>query len=216
MGKGGGSNEVPETSQQRAQADIAMRQWKLYSNELKPMENIFMDKVDKLNDGSKYDQLAAMTNLGYQKNFGEAREQAAGQLASAGIDPSSGKYQGALNALSSDQSVGQSDTTNRAQTSQADKYVAGLQDVVSLGTGQKTGALQGYNNLAENSLRKATADAESAYTRRQGNASLVGAGLGAVGGDALHRFNKPATATSTSTPGAGANGLQNYASGMKF
>ncbi|ECO0902301.1 hypothetical protein AA449_27645, partial [Salmonella enterica subsp. enterica serovar Newport] len=64
MGKGGGkSNEIKETSQQKAQAEIAMKQWRLYSDRLKPMENIFMGKVDKLNDGSKYQNLAGVTNL---------------------------------------------------------------------------------------------------------------------------------------------------------
>ncbi|HAF1611156.1 TPA: hypothetical protein G8M64_005591, partial [Salmonella enterica] len=74
MGKGGGgSNEIPETSQQRAQAEISRKQWDLYNQRLKPMENIFMADVDKLNDESKYQNLAGVTNLGYQKQFGEAR-----------------------------------------------------------------------------------------------------------------------------------------------
>lgn len=215
MGKGvGGSNEIKETSQQKAQAEIAMKQWRLYSDRLKPMENVFMGKVDKLNDNSKYDSLAGGTNLGYQKQFGEARGQVAAQLASGGLDPSSGKFQGTLNALESDQITGQIDTTNRAQTSQADKYVAGLQDVVSLGAGQKADALQGYNSLAENSLRKAGMDAQAAYMRRQGNASLVGAGMGAVAGYASNKFDGSKSNPASKTAGAGANGLQHFASGF--
>ncbi len=177
MGKGGGgSNEIKETSQQKAQAEIAMKQWRLYSDKLKPMENIFMADVDKLNNKEKYQNLAGVTNLGYQKQFGEVRHQAANQLAAAGVDPSSGKYQEAMNDIAGEQAIGQIDATNRVQSSQADKYIAGLQDVVALGAGQKADALQGYNSLAENSLRKAGMDAQAAYMRRQGNASLVGAG----------------------------------------
>ncbi|HEC8369040.1 TPA: hypothetical protein ACTALY_000088 [Salmonella enterica subsp. enterica serovar Muenchen] len=215
MGKsGGGSGDIKETSQQKAQAEIAMKQWRLYNEQLKPMENIFMSKVDKLNDESKYQNLAGTTNLGYQKQFGEARQQTVGQLAAAGVDPGSGKFQGAMDGLESDQATGQIDTTNRAQTSQADKYIAGLQDVVALGSGQKADALQGYNSLAENSLQKAGADAQAAYARRQGNASLVGAGLGAAAGYASNRWG-----TGLSTPktaGTGANAIQNYASGFNF
>ncbi|EHM2355258.1 hypothetical protein KD625_002956 [Salmonella enterica subsp. enterica serovar Bonariensis] len=217
MGKsGGGSNEIKETSQQKAAAEIAMKQWRLYGDRLKPMEDLFMGKVDGLNDKGKYDSLAGTTNLGYQKQFGEARKQVAGQLAAAGLDPSSGKFQGALDELGSEQLTGQLDTTNRVQTSQADKYVAGLQDVVALGAGQKADALQGYNSLAENSLSKAGSDAQAAYMRRQGNASLAGAGLGALGGYAMNKWGGKSGGSSGAGPGTGAKAIQNYSNGFNL
>ncbi|ECF1924740.1 hypothetical protein E1L25_22620 [Salmonella enterica subsp. enterica serovar Newport] len=216
MGKGGkNSGEIKETSQQKAQAEIAMKQWRLYSDKLKPMENIFMADVDKLNNKEKYQNLAGVTNLGYQKQFGEVRHQAANQLAAAGVDPSSGKYQEAMNDIAGEQAIGQIDATNRVQSSQADKYIAGLQDVVALGAGQKADALQGYNSLAENSLRKAGMDAQAAYMRRQGNASLVGAGMGALAGYASNKFGGNSSPV-PKTAGTGANGLQNFASRFNF
>ncbi|ECD5543979.1 hypothetical protein E2D59_26795 [Salmonella enterica subsp. enterica serovar Kokomlemle] len=120
-----------------------------------------------------------------------------------------------MDGLQSDQATGQVDTTNRAQTSQADKYVAGLQDIVALGAGQKAGALQGYNNLAQTSLNKASADAQSAYSRKQANSSLVGAGLGAAAAFADNKWGGSGLST-PKTAGTGANGLQNYASGFNF
>lgn len=216
MGKGGGgSNEIPETSQQKAQAEISMKQWRLYNDKLKPMENIFMADVDKLNNKEKYQNLAGVTNLGYQKQFGDVRHQAANQLAAAGVDPGSGKYQEAMNDIAGEQAIGQIDATNRVQSSQADKYIAGLQDVVALGAGQKADALQGYNSLAENSLRKAGMDAQAAYMRRQGNASLVGAGMGALAGYASNKFGGNSSPV-PKTAGTGANSLQNFASGFNF
>ncbi|ECO4847809.1 TPA: hypothetical protein H2A59_002386 [Salmonella enterica] len=217
MGKGGGgSGEIKETSQQKAQAEVAMKQWRLYNDKLKPMENIFIGKVDKLNDEGKYQNLAGVTNLGYQKQFGEVRNQAAGQLASAGVDPGSGKFQETLNGIAEEQAIGQTDATNRVQSSQADKYVAGLQDVVALGSGQKADALQGFNSLAENSLRKAGNDAQAAYARRQGNASLVGAGMGALAGYASNKFGGAGGNPAPKTAGTGANAIQNYAGGFNF
>lgn len=218
MGKGGGgSGEIKETSQQKAQAEIAMKQWRLYSDKMKPMENIFMADVDKLNNKDKYQNLAGVTNLGYQKQFGEVRHQAANQLAAAGVDPGSGKFQDTMNDISGEQAIGQTDATNRVQSSQADKYVAGLQDVVALGAGQKADTLQGYNSLAENSLRKAGMDAQAAYMRRQGKASLVGAGMGALAGYASNKFDGNGNSNLLpKTAGTGANGLQNFASGFNF
>jgi hypothetical protein len=178
MGKGGGSTEVKETSQELAAAEIAGKQWTLYQNELKPMENLFISKVDSMNNESKYDDAAGTVNLGYQQEFGKARQQAATELAASGVDPSSGKFQGTLQTLQSDQVAGQIDTTNRAQTSQQDKYVAGLQDVVAMGAGQKADALSGYSNIASQSLNKATSDAQKSLSDRQAVGQLVGAAGG--------------------------------------
>lgn len=175
MGKGGGSTEVKETSQELAAAEIAGKNWALYKEDLRPMENLFMDKVDNMNNESKYDDAAGTVNLGYQQEFGKARQQAATELAAGGVDPSSGKFQGTLQTLQSDQVAGQIDTTNRAQTSQQDKYVAGLQDVVAMGAGQKSDALSGYSNIANQSLSKATSDAQKSLSDRQAVGQLVGA-----------------------------------------
>ncbi|MBS0056970.1 hypothetical protein [Yersinia sp. Marseille-Q3913] len=184
MGKGGGSTEVKETAQELAAAEIAGKQWTLYQNELKPMENLFISKVDNLNNASKYDDAAGTVNLGYQQEFGNARQQSATELAASGVDPSSGKFQGTQHTLQSDQVAGQIDTTNRAQTSQQDKYVAGLQDVVAMGAGQKADALSGYSNIASQSLSKATSDAQKSLSDRQAVGQLVGA----AGGMAARRY----------------------------
>ncbi|WP_261370002.1 hypothetical protein [Yersinia aldovae] len=104
MGKGGsGSTEIKETSQELAAAEIAGKQWTLYQNELKPMENLFISKVDSMNNEAKYDDAAGTVNLGYQQEFGKARQQAATELSAGGVDPSSGKFQGTLQTLQSDQ-----------------------------------------------------------------------------------------------------------------
>ena len=63
MGKGG-SNEIKETEAQKAAADVAMKQWQLYKNDLQQYEDIFMDKVDDLNNESEYDKLAGTAALG--------------------------------------------------------------------------------------------------------------------------------------------------------
>ncbi|CQD36011.1 hypothetical protein [Yersinia mollaretii] len=199
MGKGGsGSTEIKETSQELAAAEIAGKQWTLYQNELKPMENLFISKVDSMNNASKYDDAAGTVNLGYQQEFGKARQQAATELAAGGVDPSSGKFQGTLQTLQSDQVAGQIDTTNRAQTSQQDKYVAGLQDVVAMGAGQKADALSGYSNIASQSLNKATSDAQKSLSDRQAIGQLVGT----AGGLAARTYGlKDASASGSKSSG---------------
>ncbi|MGP3298670.1 hypothetical protein ACTVPH_03565 [Serratia marcescens] len=199
MGKGG-SNEIKETENEKAAAQVAAQQWDLYQNELRPYENLFMDKVDALNNEQKYSDIANATNLGYQSEFGKARQDTATQLAAGGVDPSSGKFQGTLDNITSDQVVGQIDTTNRAQSTQADKYVAGLQDVVAMGAGQKADAMAGFNSIANSSMQKAQSDAQRSMGNRQATAGLAGA----LGGAAVRTYGLRDAAPSV---GSGSNGV---------
>ncbi|BBR39392.1 hypothetical protein WP3W19E03_19170 [Aeromonas veronii] len=178
MGKGG-SNEIKETEAQKAAAGVAMEQWNLYNSDLKRYEDIFMDKVDDLNSEREYDKLAGTAALGTAKTFGDARAGMADSMAAGGIDPTSGKYQTAMSNLETDQALSQTDTTNRAQSSQQDRHVAGLKDVVSIGAGQKAESLAGMGDVATTSLRKATSDAQSSFQSQQATAGLVGTVAGA-------------------------------------
>ncbi|HAU4888429.1 TPA: hypothetical protein F3L22_07670 [Aeromonas hydrophila] len=192
MGKGG-SGKVEETAAQKALAEVAMQQWQLYQNELKPYEDLFMNKVDDLKREEEFDKLAGTAALGTAQSFGEARQGLADGMAAAGVDPSSGKYQEAMKALEADQALSQTDTANRAQSSQQDRYVAGLKDVVSMGQGQKAEALAGYNSLASTSLNKAAMDAQSKFNNKQAVMGLVGAVGGAATAYGMSDATKPAS-----------------------
>lgn len=189
MGKGG-SNEVPETEAQKALAEVAMKQWDLYKTELQPYEDLFIDKVDDLNSQGEYDKLAGTAALGTAQSFGEVRAGLADSMAASGVDPTSGKYQATMNELETDQALSQTDTVNRAQSSQQDRYVAGLKDVAAMGQGQKAEALEGYNNLANTSLNKAANDAQNKFNEKQATLGLVGAMGGAY---TAQTMNTPAS-----------------------
>lgn len=188
MGKG--SSEIKETSAEKAAAGVAKEQWDLYKNELSQYEDIFMDKVDDLNNEGEYGKVASDANLAYASSFTKARGNTATGLAAAGVDPTSGKYKSAMNNLTQDQAVAQIDTTNKAQTDQANKYTAGLSDVVSIGAGQKADALSGYNSIANNSLREAVNDAQVS----QSNSAATAGAVGTAGGMGLSYYmNMPET-----------------------
>lgn len=175
---GGGSTEVKETSAEQAQAAVANEQWNYYQNNLKQYEDLFMDKVDNLNDESNYTSVAGDAATQTSSAFGQARNEAATTMASQGIDPTSGKYQSTMKDLTEKQASSQLDTVTRAQNSQADKYTAGLSDVVAIGNGQEADALSGYSSLASSSASKAASDAESAFNSH----SALTNGLGTAAG----------------------------------
>lgn len=184
----GGSDEIKETEAEKAAAGVAKEQWDLYKNELSKYEDIFMEKVDDLNNESEYGNVASDANLAYSSSFTKARGNTATGLAASGVDPTSGKYKSAMDGLTEDQAVAQIDTTNKAQTDQANKYVAGLSDVVSIGAGQKAEALSGYNSIANNSLSEAITDAQMAQANSAATAGLAGA---VAGGGARYYLEQP-------------------------
>ena len=175
---GGGSTEVKETSAEQAQAAVANEQWNYYQNNLKQYEDLFMDKVDNLNNESNYEKVAGDAATQTSSAFEQAREGAANTMASQGIDPTSGKYQSTMKDITDKQSVSQLDTVSRAQNTQADKYTAGLSDVVAIGNGQEADALSGYSSMASSSAAKAASDAESAFNSH----SALTNGLGTAAG----------------------------------
>lgn len=191
MGKGG-SSEIKETEAQKAAAGVAMEQWDLYKTDLQQYEDLFMDKVEDLNSEREYDKLAGTASLGAAKTFGDARKGLADSMAASGVDPTSGRYQEAMEGLATDQALSQTDTANRAQSSQQDKYVAGLKDVVSIGAGQKAESMAGMGDVATTSLRKATSDAQSSYQSQQATAGLVGTLAGAATSYGLASLKAPA------------------------
>ena len=178
MGKGG-SNEIKETEAQKAAAAVALEQWEIYKNDLQQYENLFMDKVEDLNRETEYDNIAGTSALGTAQGFREARDELSNALAAQGADPTSGKYQAQMDELETEQALSQTDTSNRAQSSQQDRYVAGLKDVVSIGAGQKAEALAGMGDLANTSLRKAANDARTSFQNKMDTAGLVGTVAGA-------------------------------------
>lgn len=213
---GGGDNEIKETAEQVAAAKVANKQWDIYNNELKGFEDTFMQRVDSFNSASNMENTKQDTDLAYAATFSDARESAQGQLALAGVDPTSQKYQQTMTGISSDQTIQQADTVNRAQTAEQDKHMAGLQDITAMGMGQKSEALSGMGSVANSSIRKAQVDAQDAFNRRAANQQLVGAivgagasyGLRGVGdvGDVAPKPNTPAL--STGTHGVTQNGMQ--------
>ena len=183
---GGKPKKAKETEQERAQAEIAHKQWELYKNELRPLEDNFIQRVDGLNSQSSMDRAKASADLNYNQAFSQARGEAAAGMAAAGVDPSSGKFKQAMSDITQDQALGQADTVNRAQSSQQDKYIAGLSDVAAIGMGQQATAMAGLADVASLSQNKAANDAYNSFNRRSANQQFVGT----VGGAGLRGYDE--------------------------
>lgn len=208
MGGKRGSSEVKETAAQRAAAEVARKQWDLYQTDFKQFEDNFIERIGTFNSAANMADSKQAADVGYAKAFSKNREAVSKSLAASGVAPDSGKYQDALADMTTEQAVAQSDTINRAQSSEQDKYLAGLSDVTAIGMGQQTGALAGMGDVANASLSKATADAKSDFNRRASNLQLAGT----VAGVGLRSYAGQSGGDGTQVDGVSTNssGLNDY------
>ena len=176
---GGGDNKIEETPEQRAQADVAMMQWKDYLNKYRPFEDAFMEDVDRMNTGQQYNQVAGLAAVPVESQFSTAVRDTSRAMVSGGLNPNSGSFKSNLSKLDRAKSTTKADNMNQAQVGQQNRYVSGISNIVRMGQGQETEAVQGYGDLATNSARKAGNDANIALNNRRDNQQLAGAVVGA-------------------------------------
>lgn len=176
---GGGDNKIEETPEQRAQADVAMMQWKDYLNKYRPFEDAFMEDVDRMNTGQQYNQVAGLAAVPVESQFSTAVRDTSRAMVGGGLNPNSGAFKSNLSKLDRAKSTTKADNMNQAQVGQQSRYVSGISNIVRMGQGQETEAVQGFGDLATNSARKASNDAGIAINNRRDNQQLAGAVVGA-------------------------------------
>lgn len=176
---GGGDNKIEETPEQRAQAEVAMMQWKDYLSKYRPFEDAFMEDVDRMNTGQQYSQVAGLAAIPVESQFSTAVRDTSRAMVSGGLNPNSGAFKSNLSKLDRAKSTTKADNMNQAQVGQQNRYVSGISNIVRMGQGQETEAVQGFSDLASMSSRKAYNDANNALNNRRDNQQLAGAVVGA-------------------------------------
>jgi len=190
---GGGSNTIEETEQQKAFAKVTQQKWNDYQQKYRPYENKFMRDVDNLNSQNSYQQVADVASVPVESEFTGAVMNTASQMTNAGINPNSGKFQEELNKIDRKKQQVKADYQNQAQIGQQDRYVSGVQNIVRMGQGQSTQAMQGLGDVASMANQRAQNDANINAQNRYGTQEVVGAAVGGATRYGLNQMNnKPA------------------------
>lgn len=179
----GDAPSVKETQEEKAFADIAAKKWKYYQDTFKPLEKKYMDDVESLNTEEARSFASGSAASSTSAAFDVAQKQAASELTSAGLNPTSGRYQATMGGLSDYQGMATTENMTMAENSVDDQYVGGLKNISAMGKGQATTAQAGFGDLATSASNKATNDAMSAFNKRAGTINAVGtvAGLASYG-----------------------------------
>jgi len=177
MGGGGGSNEVPETSQEKAAAEVAMKEWNRYKDVYVPLENEWME--DNIVTDEEKQKAAAEAGGMVTKRYDDAGKGMAGPMT-----PGSGRF----SAKTTDLNIERGKVAGRSMATASqiadDQHYAGLEAAVSLGRGQATDAQLGMADIAARSVKDATSDAVQDWKEKDDTLSAIGA----VGGMAAYSY----------------------------
>ena len=179
MSGGGGDNTVEDTPEQRQLAAVAAEKWNFAQERLAPLEDAYMESVGEMTDAGRMSYIRGRTMQSQQQAGSDLRQQAGQQLQQGGIDPSSGRYQGAMSGLSLDTAQAGGETLGRAQFEQENQQVTGLQNIVAMGQGEATQAQTGLAGLADQAAADARQSSANQFNRRQANLQLLGQVAGA-------------------------------------
>lgn len=198
----GDAPSVEETKEEQAFAEIAGKKWRYYQDNVRPLEEAYMNDVNALNTEGARDFAAGVAGSSTSAQFDNARKQAAESLNSAGINPASGRYQATMTGLSDYQGAATTENKTMAENSVDDQYIGGLQNISAIGRGQSTTAQAGLGDLASSAANKARGDAYSAFNNRAGTVNAVGA----IGGLAAHGAGNQSSFSKSQNAGASKSG----------
>lgn len=197
-GGGGGGGGIKETREEQELARIAGEKWKHYQENYVPIENRYMQEVDKMDTEGAYDFARGASGSATAAAFADPKQRMHEDLTSAGVNPNSGKYKASMSRVADAQGLSSADSMSRSTIDQQDQFVQGVSNISALGRGQATAAQAGLTDVAGTAANKAASDAFSAWNSRSANVNAAGAVFGA-GAHALS--NRSSAPTATTDPG---------------
>lgn len=176
---------VPETPQQKALAEVAMKQLADYRQRWAPLQRQLASKITGAGapDSRERRQSAGKAATDNAVQFGDVERQVTSATSAAtGLGSSRTKL--AIAGTGDDKATSRALGLAGADQAVDDAYMQGLGMLTAMGRGERAGAVQGMAEVAARSGRQATADAATSLRRRAGNAQLAGqvAGFGLAGG----------------------------------
>ena len=206
--KGGETPEVQETEQERALTEVTKSQWDHYQTNLRPFEDKWL--ADLRTDAGDKAMVTGQTAAGIGTQFDKAQEGAERSMFAKNLDPSSGKFVGAMAGLTKDRAKAVSAGTTRAGQAVDDITVQNLQQAVNVGRGQAAESTADLGSIAGDAQRESMFNADLQVRRDQGDqdrSQTLGATTMSAAGFGLSKWDKgkgklPEVSGNTKTAGS--------------
>jgi hypothetical protein len=134
-GKGGAPDTSGQNEAARINAEIAKDMWGQYKETYLPKEQQFATEAFNYDTPEKRDQQAAFANADVSSSFANQRDQSARNLASMGVDPSSGAWANQDSKMRMAQAAAGAGAQNAARLNVENMGFARKQDAISIGKG---------------------------------------------------------------------------------
>ena len=180
----GGAERPDESEAYKALAEQTATYFNRYREVFVPLENQYINSVFDAGEGAAYEKAmgsAAMAaQAQYEPKIGQAQQ---ALLARGGVDPSSGAFRENTGDMYSKLGVARGLNAADAGINNTDRFAGGLQNLVKMGQGIASEAMQGQIGLAQVGEDKARSIAATDFAKDQRELNTLGtaAGVGAGG-----------------------------------
>ncbi len=186
---GGGDDPIYETEADRKAIGIAVDQYNK-SKDLEYLKDYQEQSVaDRRTEGAE-SFVKGKANLGVQKEFGMALEDANNNLNQAGIDPSSGRATGMNTEAHTTMGEAGSKAQFNAAYENESQGLAGAQNIINTSMGKSGEAMRGLNDVANMSVDDAINDSFSEFNKHSANTQAVGMAAGVAASGAQYAYEK--------------------------
>lgn len=185
---GGGDPKTPSESEAyKALAYQAGTYFNRYQDVFVPLENSYINSVVDVGSQENYNNSAGAAGSAFTSQYSPALLNQQRQMLAQGVDPSSGKFQSttqnSFGNFGSSMGLGMAD----ASASNTDRLFGGMTNLVKMGQGIQSEAMQGQIGLASASEDKARNSAQTDFMKSQSNESVAGTAAGIGAGYGLNR-----------------------------
>lgn len=186
---GGGSPERPDESEAyRALAEQSANYFNRYREVFVPLENQYIQSVFDAGGEAAYDRAMSAADSAVQREFTPELNKYQRDLLARGIDPSSGRFAGSTGDVYAELGTARGLVQADAGINNTDRFLGGIQNIVKMGQGIASEAMQGQIGLAQSAEDKARAQAGTAFADRSQKDQALGTAAGMVGAGAYNYF----------------------------
>lgn len=148
-----------------------------YEDKFLPLQDQFIEEAGSYSTPERQAQAAAEARADVIKAAGQQQEQSARTMASMGLNPASGRFQGTMRAGDVNTAVAAAGASNTARQMIRDKGLALKGDVINIGAGlpSQAASAAGLGLTAGNS---ATSNSNQAMGSWRANTGIMGQGFG--------------------------------------
>lgn len=231
MSGGGGSEEVKITPEEVEQIKVAEEQWARYEEVGVPLSNAYIERATGYRVGENGE--LNIVDGGILNADGSVKTDASSAIASTNkayakglqhFNPNEGRSRTGVVDIEAKKMQTASEAEAGVKLGQQNRWLKGLENVVAMGKGQETTAVNGLMDLSANAASEARQDAYNAFADGQSRKQLAGQVIGAGASLAMgynHRGGQGLASLAKNTAngglfGARRNGLKNAQGGRYY